>query len=357
MRSEELRERERVLLALNHRQTDRVPRDFWAVPEIWALLRAHFGADDQLVLERLGVDIRAVGPEYIGPATEYLPDGTYYGRQGEHYRLVRNAFSTYSEHASFPLADADTDREIRAYSRWPRLDWYDWDGFSDRIGRLHERYYIKTDLGGPFERAWALRGMERFFVDMALNPEIPHALMDMITTYFIGYITRALECAGEKIDMVYTYDDIASQNSLLMSPGMWDTFIRPYHERIDRVIKGFGKTIMYHSCGAIRPMIGRLIDLPIDVLNPLQPLAADMDLAAIKAEYGDRLSFHGAIDTQELLPNAAPDRVRTVVRETGEVLGRDGGYIMASAHYLQADTPLENILAMYDMHGLAGNTM
>jgi uroporphyrinogen decarboxylase len=105
---------------------------------------------------------------------------------------------------------------------------------------------------------------------------------------------------------------------------------------------------MYHSCGAVFPLIGPFVDeMGIDVLNPLQPRAVGMDLARIKAEFGDRLSFHGAIDIQQTLPHGTPDEVQAEVRERCELLGRDGGYICTSAHYLQADTPPANIVAMY----------
>ena len=129
---------------------------------------------------------------------------------------------------------------------------------------------------------------------------------------------------------------------------MWEEYILPRHLRLNAAIRQFDVKIMYHSCGAVYPLIGELIDkMGIDVLNPLQPRAAGMDPKRIKREYGDRLSFYGAIDIQETMPHGTPQDVWAEARERCEVLGHGGGYIMATAHYTQADTPLENLLALY----------
>lgn len=150
------------------------------------------------------------------------------------------------------------------------------------------------------------------------------------------------------MDMVYTYDDVGIQTGLMMSPRMWRTFILPRHQRLNAAIRRYPVRIMYHSCGAIYPLIQALADeMGIDVLNPLQPRAAGMDLARIKGEFGARLAFHGGIDIQHTLPYGSPGDVRSEVRERCRVLGRGGGYVCASAHYIQADTSLENVLALY----------
>lgn len=341
--------RERVLTALNHKTPDRVPTDFWAVEEIWERLKIHFKTPDKdEVLDCLGVDIRRARPDYIGPPIQYLPDGSYLLPDGTHRRKVANNHGSHEEYAGHPLKDCESVDELLSWSRWPNADHYDWEGFSRKIGDKHQRYFIKLELGGPFERAWSLRGYQQYLMDMAVEPEIPHAIMERLTTYYIDFVTRALESAGDKLDLIYTWDDIATQNSLLISPEMWEEFIKPYHVRIDRVIHSYGKPVMYHSCGAMRPMIPRLLDLPIEVLNPLQPLASGMsDLEGIKAEFGNRVTFHGAIDIQHLLPHETPERVREEALRVCSILGRDGGYILSSAHWIQADTPIENVLALY----------
>lgn len=343
----ELLPRERVELALSHQDTDRVPTDFWAVPEVWEKLFKKFGTrDENQVLERLDIDMRTIGPDYAGPKMEIFSDGSYLCPDGTHRRTVKNQYGAYEEYASYPLAGAQTLEEVDAF-RWPKAEWYDMDGFARKIGGLHDRYFIKVDTTGMYENAWALRGMENFMVDMAMEEEIPHRIMEHLTNYNIEKITRILEKAGDKIDLVYTYDDIASQNGPLMSKAMWEEYIKPYHARLNRAIKNFGKKIMYHSCGAVYSFIEDLIGLPIDILNPLQPKAEGMDLQKIKDNFGDRLSFHGAIDIQQLLPFGTPEEVEEAAVETKRILGAKGGYIMTSAHYIQADTPVENILALF----------
>jgi len=211
-----------------------------------------------------------------------------------------------------------------------------------------DSYFICYDLGGIFERSWGLLGLERFLSDLVINPEVPMAIMERITDLYIANFTHMIEAAGDRLDKVYTWDDIAHQRGLLMSPAMWRKFIVPHHQRLNAVIRRYNPRIMYHSCGAVYPLIGGLIDeLWIDVLNPLQPAAKGMDMSRIKAEFGERVGFHGGVDIQNTLPHGSPAQVAAEVYSRCQVLGKGGGYILAPSHYIQNDTPTENILAMY----------
>ena len=336
-----------MLLALSHKTTDRVPLDFWGTPETREKLRLHFGAgDDEPVLKALDIDIRQFQPEYKG-VIDRRPDGSYIDEMGVHRRPVRNEFCVYEEYASFPLGYVEDLRDFERYT-WPDIDKFDFESLPEQIGDAHKTYYIKIQTGGLFELAWALRGYEQFMIDMIESPEIPHFIMDKLTDFYCEYVRRAMKYAGDKYDMVYTYDDIAAQNSLLMSKDMWREFLQPYHIRLNKVIHDYGKTVMYHSCGAIYDMIPLLAELPIDVLNPIQPAARDMDFGKIKENFGRALCFHGGMDIQHLLPHGTPDEVRAGVQRAIALLGKGGGYILTSAHYIQADTPVENILTMYE---------
>ena len=343
---------QRVEMALAHRQPDRVPFDFWAVPEVWEMLRAGLAAEnDESILRLLGVDCRMVTPRYVGTRARELPDGTFVDAWGTHRRRVRNPFGTYEEYASHPLAGAETVADVLDWD-WPHPD--DWD-----VSNVHEqcqalstglRHHLRYEVGGIFEWSWALRGFERFLLDLVEKPDVACAIMDRFTDLYIANTLRVVKAARGLLDMVYTYDDVGMQNSLLISPRMWRRYILPRHQRLNAAIRATAHPvkIMYHSCGAVYPLIGAFIDeMGIDVLNPLQPRAAGMSAARIKAEFGDRLSFHGAVDIQHTLPHGTPDEVRGEVQDLCRILGRGGGYICTSAHYLQADTPLENIVAMY----------
>lgn len=342
---------ERVNAAIHLKQPDRVPFDFWGVPETIARLKKYLGVDtEEEMLRLLGTDCRIVWPQYIGPALETRPDGSFFNPLGSHRRKVANQFAVYEEYASYPMADCKTADDVYAWPKWAKTGYWDWqsvpgiiDSFNSDVPR-HVRY----EVGGIFETSWGLYGMDRFLTDLYDNPEVPCAIMDGITDLFIDNFESLMKVAKGKIELVYTYDDIAMQHGLLMSPKMWRKFIVPRHQRLNRVIKDHGVRIMYHSCGAVYPLIGELIDLlHIDILNPLQPRADGMDMPKIKSEFGSRIAFHGGVDLQQTLPYGTQQEVRDEVRGLCTVLGQGGGYICTSAHYIQADVPVENILSMY----------
>jgi uroporphyrinogen decarboxylase len=342
---------ERFDAAVNRRLPDRVPFDFWAVPEVVAKLNEYLQvSDEEELLRLLGVDERIVGPDYIGPEPELLPDGTFYDARGSHRRKVSNEFSTYEEYASFPLAQANNKAEVETYSRWAHSSYWDWASIVPKIARINRgvRYYMRYDVGGIFESAWALYGLDRFLTGLYDRPEVPCAIMDCYTDLFIENVHNLMKAAEGMIDIVYTYDDVAIQNSLIMSPRMWRQYILPRHQRLNAVIKSYGLKILYHSCGAIFPLVNALIDdMHIDVLNPLQPRAGGMDMARLKQEFGGRVAFHGGIDLQETMPHGTTQDVVDEVRARCRVLGPGGGYICTTAHYIQNDSPVENIIALY----------
>ena len=347
---------QRVETALAHEEPDRVPFDFWAVPEVWERLRDALGlvadaTDDDTILRLLGIDCRMVTTRYVGNKARQLPDGTFIDAWGTHRRRVSNEFGTYEEYASHPLAGAQSVSDVLDWE-WPSPDDWDVSGVRQQCEHLNAdvRHHLRYEVGGIFEWSWALRGFESFLFDLVEKPDVACAIMDRFTDLYIENTVRVIEAAGGLLDMVYTYDDVGTQNALLVSPRMWRKYILPRHERLNAAIRAAAHPakIMYHSCGAVYPLIGAFAEeMGIDVLNPLQPRAAGMDMARIKSEFGDRLSFHGGVDIQQTLPHGTPEDVQAEVRERCRILGEGGGYICTSAHYIQADTPIENIVAMY----------
>jgi len=342
---------ERVNRAINLEQPDRTPFDFWAVDETIEKLLSAFALENvEQLLRMLGVDCRIVSPAYQGPEKEILPDGTYYDVFGTHRKRVSNEFSTYDEYASFPLAEMDTLAKIESYFRWPKTSFWDWPSLPAIIRETNRevRYHIRYDIGGIFETAWGLYGMDKFLMDLVQNPQIPLTIMDCVTNILIDNFMQVMAHAEGLVDMVYTYDDVAIQNGLLMSKKMWRKYILPFHQKLNSEIKKFDVKILYHSCGAVFDLIEPFIDdMHIDVLNPLQPRAAKMDMRAIKEHFGKRIAFHGGIDIQHTMPHGSSQDVDAEVRERCRVLGKGGGYICTTAHYIQADTPIKNILALY----------
>lgn len=342
---------QRVEIALAHREPDRVPFDFWAVPEVWQKLRTALDADDETVLRLLGIDCRIVTARYAGHKARQLSDGTIIDAWGTHRCHVTHEFGAYDEYASHPLAEAETAADVLSWD-WASPDDWHVSGVREQCERLNAgvRHHLRYEVGGIFEWSWALRGFERFLLDLVDKPNVACAIMDRITDIYIENTLRVIEAAGGLLDMVYTYDDVGIQSGPLMSLRMWRNYILPRHQRLNAAIRAarYPVRIMYHSCGGVYPFIAAFVDeMGIDVLSPLQPRAAGMDMARIKAQFGDRLAFHGAIDIQHTLPHGTPEQVQAEVRERCQVLGRGGGYICTSAHNIQADTPIENIIALY----------
>ncbi|MEN6564555.1 MAG: uroporphyrinogen decarboxylase family protein [Christensenella sp.] len=341
--------RERVEAALSHRTPDRCPVDFWAVPELIERLSNHFSVSgEEDLLDVFQVDMQFIFPEYKNLPFQRESDGSWFDEMGVHRREVKNRFCTYEEYASSPLGYVEDIQDFENYNRWPDPNNFDWNGFAGKIAPAHQKRFTKLYSGGLFEYAWALRGYEQFLIDMIESPEIAHFIMEKLCRYWSAFVENALIAAGDLIDIVYVYDDIAAQNSLLLSPKLLEEFIYPYHRRVNAVAKRFDKRIMYHSCGSVASEIPNIMKLPVDILNPLQPKAAGMDFSRLKKLYGDSLCFHGGICIQETMPRGTPEEVQRAARNAIQNLGQNGGYVMAPAHYMQNDTPIENVIALYD---------
>ena len=343
----------RVNQAIHFERPDRTPRDFAAVPEVWARLAGHFGTPDRgEILCCLGVDCRTVSYDSFVDLNTFRAaesDGSKRDIWGAHRRTVANAFGTLDELISYPLAAARSPEDLRRY-RWPEPDWWDFGELHHVISGLNKtaRHSIRYRLGSVFETAWSLYGLERFLLDLASAPEMPAYILRRIAEVHIENLRRVLESAGDLIDIVYFYDDLASQQGLLLSPAIYTRHIEGYHRRIVECARQFGKPAMLHSCGSVFRLIPRFLDMGLAILNPIQPGAKYMEPERLAREFGGRIVFHGGVDVQHFLPCATPNEVRAEVRRISEILGHDGGYIRAGSHHLQADTPLDNVLAMYE---------
>ena len=381
--------RERTLTALAHRQPDRVPVDFLATPEVWERLIAHLGvggATDpaladyldparEAVLRAFEVDLRVLSydmfchpPESVlrpGARVDWwnardrstpnrmwrqiLPDETTFDVWGCHRQQVEHETGVYDEFAEWPLQTVETVADLAAHP-WPEPDWWDFSPLPDLVAALDatgERH-VRFRIGSVFEIGWQLRGMQEFLMDLLIAPEIPRFIMGRLCDVLVENTRRVIDVLGDRLDMVYFYDDVATQNSLMVSPETWRSEVVPHHRRLIEAAHERGVPVMYHCDGAIYPLIPELIELGVDLLNPVQPDAKDMDAARLKREFGDRLCFHGGVDIMRTLPTGTTEQVAAEVRERVEVLGAGGGYVLASSHHIQPDTPTENVVAMYD---------
>ena len=348
--------KERVIAALNHKQPDRIPMFIRLAPELEAQLQDHLGLDKRQLMEWHGQDIFKAVPSfpdavsdinYSDPTIEVTPDGQLLDIYHVPFRQVTTNFQTYVELAGAPpLKDYQGVESLDDYP-WPTPDMWDYstiesqiDSDADMAAYGHSR--------GFFEIAHFMRGMDNFLVDLGINSEFACSLMDHIANYLLEKTRRILQ-AGKGRLVIFEYnDDIASQLGLFISPDMWRKYIKPRMVKFCDLIHSYGAKVKYHSCGSVYAIIPDLIEIGVDLLNPVQPLAKDMNPFDLKKQFGDRLSFEGGIDIQELLPKASPQKVKQHVRQMIDIVGKNGGYILGGSHKIQADVLVENIIAMVD---------
>ena len=370
--------RERVLCALNHEEPDRVPIFFGTsgattmlVPayerlkeylgvrgETQALSKAlQYARINEEVLVRFGSDGRALVPRPVPSALRrQISDRAFVDEWGITWQM--NPGTLYYEIAASPLRGM-TVEDLDGYS-WPDLSHPDrFQGLAAEARTLHdETPYAVVYVSGvsPFEQIYLLRGLDAWMIDLAVDPDFAHALLRQVTDLMLTGVTQFLDEAGEFIDVLVMGDDLGTQSSTLISPEMYRRMVKPYHAELIGAIKSRTKAkVFFHSDGNIYPLLGDLIEVGVDLLNPVQVSAGEMgDTARLKREFGDRLSFCGAIDTQWALPYGTPDEVRHEVRRRIRDLAPGGGYICAAVHCIQPDVPPENVCAMFEEALTAG---
>jgi uroporphyrinogen decarboxylase len=366
-----LTSRERVLCALNHEEPDRVPvffgasgattllssaydrfktyLGFQAETKVWWRAMQYTLLDEEVML-RFGADARPLIP---GPAPSSLerdlPDGSFIDAWGIRWRAALGG--PYYEIVDPPLQHA-TLEDIDRYP-WPDLAHPSrFAGLKAKAQAIQGAGLAVVGLSGvsPFEYCYLLRGVENWFTDLAGDPEFALALLNKVAALQGAAAARLLEEAGEHIDVLVTGDDLGGQNGPLLSPRMYRRLVKPIHAGLLEGIKSRTKAkIFYHSDGDVYPLLGDLIEIGVDLLNPVQVSAREMgDTARLKREFGGRLSFCGAIDTQAVLPYGTPDDVRREVRRRIRDLAPGGGYILAAVHCIQPDVPAQNIVAMLE---------
>lgn len=340
--------RERVLTALDRRPPDRTPREFWAEEPAWKQLLAYLGhSDRERVLDGLGIDVRHL--DIPVPAEQALGNGLYQNFWGERYIYRETPWGPMREDGRGALADAQTQADLARF-QWPSPDQFDHALLAEQCCRW-EPHALLYGFADVWQRPSLVRGWEGMFVDMAERPEWAHYLCRKFTDFYKEDYTRAAEATRGRIDLYLLISDLGSQAQPLISVSMFREFVGPYIKEMVACIHGLGAKVLYHSCGCIAPFIPELIGLGVDVLDPIQPVRPEMSPERLKADFGDRLCFHGGIDMQRLLPHGTVEQVRAEARRYCDILGQGGGYILAPAHLFQLDVPPENILAVYDVDG------
>ncbi len=365
--------RERVLAALNHREPDRVPIDFSGsrCSSIhvagYEKLKRQLGVDapniisdrmmqpvlvDERILERFDVDTRALLPGAPDRGGDVELDGITYR---DEWGVVRSkpAGTYWYDLRESVLAGEITVQDILRHP-WPNPD----DpgrtrGLRQRALALKQKgdYALVLNLTvGVVHISQYLRGFQDWYMDLAADQALIGALMDAIVDTSMAMARNIMKEVGDLVDIAFTGDDLGTQGGPQMSPETYRKVIKPRHARFFRQVQEMcpQAKIALHSCGSVHPLLNDLIDIGVQVLHPIQVAAKGMDPARLKAEFGDRLSFWGGIDSQKVLPYGTTEDVKEEVRRRLAQMGQGGGYMVAAVHNIQPDVPVENVVAMYD---------
>jgi len=378
--------RERVLAALNHEEPDRVPLDLggWvtsmhriAYENLVNYLRQktdepeHFPEDyelkdwiqqlpdiDESVLERLGIDTR-----YVRPGAPRGESWELERWEDADYNYVKDAWGVTRKKpkdgglyydivfSKCPLKDANVSN-LEDYS-WPDPEDPGFlEGVREKARKIKQAgYAVVADFNFEswYENCWYMRGYERFYKDMYKNPEFVDALLEKVSDLHVKFLDMILEEVGDELDVVMQGDDLANQDGPAMSLEMYRKFVKPRQKKVfDLIKRKTDAKLFYHCCGSVKALLPDLIDIGIDIINPVQVSAKDMDTEQLKKEFDKDLSFWGAIDTQKTLPMGSEEEVKDEVKKRIDHLHANGGYVLTSVHNIQADVPPENIVAMFD---------
>lgn len=336
--------RERVLTAFAHEEPDRVPRWCGASPEFWNKAKRELDLDDDESLRiRFGDDFRRVSARYAGPESPLSPGATCRTLFGVH----RHGHG-YGQPIGHPLAGASL-RQVHDYP-WPDPNWIDVSHVRDDALAWQRQYAI---LGGDWSPFWHdaidLLGMENLYFQMCDDPALVDALLDHIVDFYAAVSQRIFDAAADAIDVFFIGNDFGSQTGPLLSPRQFDRFLLPHLRRLIDLGHAYRLKVQLHCCGGCEPLIPAMIAAGLDGLHAVQPCCRGMDLARLKANYGQQILFNGAIDSHHVLIRGTPELVRQKTREVLAVMAPGGGYVAGASHdYILEETPLANVLAMFD---------
>lgn len=340
--------RERILATLNRQPVDRYPIDLWCTPEILDDLRKYTSLEDEFaVYNALGLDkIVWAFPGYGGRFFDPNDSGevTIWGVPT---RMVKAGLATYQEYINPPIGDYYDPAQLDSYHSWPDPNKFDYAG-AKALAQKARSWNFATI--GPwishFEIYCQMRGLENALMDTLANPEFLDAAIERIDIIQTVMLERLLTELGDDIDIIFISDDMGMQDNLLISLDAWETHFKSRLKNWCDLIHSYGKKVLYHTDGAVLPLIPGLIECGIDILIPIQHVCPGMDRTQLKERFGKDLIFHGGVENQRILPMGTADEVVAETRKCLETLGKDGGYICCSCHNTQAGTPIENVLAM-----------
>lgn len=333
--------KERVYRAIKYQSVDRIPAGlFGTAPDYEQRLAEYCGLSSREALYRqLAIDVwhnSASGLTYRGPALSY---------RGNPVDVIHDFY--WEHNPNPPFADVRSVDEVLEYPL-PSPDDYDGTALEQEI-RQHEDFALCTGINAAiFHNFLYLCGQENGFCLMKTEPDIAMAIIQRITDFWAAYLKRHLEIADGRSLLIENCNDFGTQNSLFISREDFCTFFKPQLKRLCQITHEHGVLYMQHSCGSVSPLLDDYVEIGVDILNPIQVSAADMNLSGIVSRYKGKLAFYGGIDTQYLLPQGPVSLIRQTVSEAVSLFGLQGGFILSGSQGLMDDIPLDHALAMLD---------
>ncbi len=343
--------KERVRATYMHQPVDRVPAAYEGVGNVTNNLLKHYGftTRDQL-FEKFEIDIVTAGPKYIGPELKKYVDKdgktvhtTFWGYEETFHSMGTDTYATTSY---FPLKGAETLEDLEKYT-FPNPDWFDYSA----VTKVCEEYPDKAIIighEGPFQIVTYLMEMDEFFMLMLDEPEVARKILEGINAFELEYYKRIFEAGNGKIDILRTHDDYGTQISLLFSMDIWREFYKENTKKLVDLAHSYNAFFQQHSCGAVGPIIPELIDCGVDALEPIQKVKG-LEVETLAELYDGKITFHGGVDTQQILPTGTVEEVKLETEKFIQTLGKNGGYVLMASQGFEGDVPLENIEAVYSV--------
>jgi uroporphyrinogen-III decarboxylase len=335
--------KERVLAAFEHAEPDRVPAWCGASVEFWEKAKRRLKLDDESLRVRFGDDFRRVFAEYAGPGytlSEGATSRTVFG-------IERHGMG-YGQPMNHPLENA-TIRQVHDYP-WPHPEWMNVSKIKAEAQAYEGQYAI---LGGDWSPFWHdaidLLGMQNLYIKMYTEPDLVDAVMQHMVDYYAAVSQRIFDAAADVIDIFFIGNDFGSMTGPLLGPQLFSRFILPHLERLIDLGHSYGLKVQMHCCGGFAPLIPLMIEAGLDSLHAVQPCCRGMDLPTLKAKFGDRIVFNGAIDSHHVLIEGTPESVRIKTHEVLDIMKPGGGYVAGASHdTILEETPVDNVVAMFD---------
>ena len=377
--------KQRYLAAAQRQPVDRIPTHFRASKVLTRRLMAYFGIDPagglgsaEALLAQLGADFWASGsradawatflPAYRGPQPQppHITDASYF------YTLGIPVISSGADELGFeypafvdpPLARVERASDIPAGYLTQRLTYFDFDNLVNRQAGApqaageplsYEALAARDDhiicigiLNNLFMICSYLRGMEQFLMDLALDRALAERLIGEVGEFCLEFNRRYLAAFGARAELYGAWDDVAGQNGMMFSPALFRRYFQPLYREMIAEVRRYGLIFSWHCCGSVHQVLPLMIDAGIDVLDVVQTSARDMDLETMYRRYGQDVCLSGGMDVQKLLVSGTPAQVRAEVRRAHDLWGTRGGLVLGPSHEAAPETPLNNILAIYE---------